>query len=120
MPVMSRPRSSTRPALGFTKPVMRLISVLLPEPLGPITPSASPRRSSNETSFTACTAPKFLHSPRTRKSGSSAIRRLLDGDHPLELRVLPHRQPEQSLGNGDGEDQEHPGVEDDAQRPELA
>src|SRR5512135_3839965 len=113
MPVMSRPLNSTRPAVGFTKPVMRLMRVLLPEPFGPITPRASPGRRSKETSFTASTLPKAFSSPRTRSSGSpsAAIRRLLDGHPPLELAVLAGHEAEDALRQPHGEDQQHQRVE---------
>src|SRR5689334_3517794 len=107
MPVMSRPRSSTRPALGFTKPVTRLMSVLLPDPLGPMTPSASPCRSSKLTSLTAWTAPKLFERPETRSRTSPANVGLLGGHQPLELPVLAHHHPEDALGNGHGEHQQH-------------
>ena len=42
MPVMSSPQNATRPASGLIWPRMLLNSVVLPEPLGPITPTISP------------------------------------------------------------------------------
>ena len=42
MPVMSSPQNSTAPPVGLICPSMLLNSVVLPEPLGPITPTISP------------------------------------------------------------------------------
>src|SRR5690242_20462404 len=119
MPVTSRPLNRTRPAVGFTKPVTRLMSVLLPEPFGPITPSAWPARTSKVTSFTARTAPKLLKSPSTRSTtsrGSGAMLGLLDRDQPLDLRVLPHGEAEDALRQADGEDQQRHRVDHHPQR----
>ena len=54
-PVISRPSSSIVPDVGRSKPVMRLTSVDLPAPFGPIRPTTSCCRSSSVTSSTACT-----------------------------------------------------------------
>ena len=40
--VTSRPSSSTSPSVGFSTPVSRLISVVLPAPLGPISACRAP------------------------------------------------------------------------------
>ena len=54
-PVMSAPASMTLPSSSFWKPEMQSIAVLLPEPLGPISPVTLPRSTSNETPSSACT-----------------------------------------------------------------
>src|SRR5437867_13394844 len=41
-PVMSSPRKNTWPAEGWSTPVTQLKSVVLPDPLGPMSPSSSP------------------------------------------------------------------------------
>src|SRR5438552_9068424 len=51
----SRPPSSTRPALGESRPAIRLSSVLLPEPLGPRIATKSPAGMRRLTSRTAAT-----------------------------------------------------------------
>jgi hypothetical protein len=48
--VMSRPRSSTLPAVGKSKPLITLTSVVFPAPFGPISPTISCRCSSSVTS----------------------------------------------------------------------
>ena len=40
--VMSSPQNTTLPACGRSAPEMQLISVVLPEPFGPIRPNRSP------------------------------------------------------------------------------
>jgi len=56
-PVMSQPFSSMRPASGSIWPSMLLNMVVLPEPLGPITPKISPAMTSKDTPPTAWMAP---------------------------------------------------------------
>src|SRR5574341_173509 len=120
MPVMSRPRYSTRPELGRTKPVIKFTRVLFPEPLGPMTPRASPAFTSKLTSSTARIRPKALESRSTRSRTSAAMVHVLDGDQPLELAVLAGDEAEDALGEADGEDQQHEGVDHHPQRAELA
>src|SRR5262249_42641656 len=72
----------------------RLIVVVLPEPLGPIRPTISPRLSSAENSSTAMIPPKCLRSVRAAKYAASGgfgiialhLRRVLDLDRALGLR----------------------------------
>src|SRR3989441_7395386 len=59
-PPISAPRKRTEPALGLSAPAMRLNTVLLPEPLGPIRPRISPSATSNETLLTAVKPPKLF------------------------------------------------------------
>ncbi len=56
------------PASLSSTPVIRLNTVLLPAPLGPISPRISPLFISNETSFTATSPPNRLTSPLTSSS----------------------------------------------------
>ena len=58
--VMSSPRNTICPALGFAVPVIRLSSVVLPAPFGPIRPRISPARTSKLTSLTAASAAEPL------------------------------------------------------------
>src|SRR5258705_5887357 len=62
-PVMSAPSSSTEPDVGRSRPEMRLNSVVFPAPLGPITASSSPSRTSSPTSVTIVAPP--MTSPRS-------------------------------------------------------
>src|SRR5690349_10190791 len=94
MPTMSRPSSTIEPLSGRNAPATRLMVVVLPEPLGPIRPTISPRRSSAENSSTAMMPPKCLCNVRAAKyaaSGGVGIvalhpRRVLDIDRPLARR----------------------------------
>src|SRR5205085_1348190 len=52
---------------------MRLKTVLLPEPLGPISPTMVPALTSNEQSRTADKPPNRLVSPCTESTGSSDL-----------------------------------------------
>src|SRR5581483_2696467 len=65
---MGRPRHTILPALGAMMPLMRLRSVVLPEPFGPKMPRISPSAIENETSLTAVRPPKRLVSPSTSSS----------------------------------------------------
>src|SRR5208282_1438905 len=56
------------PALGAWMPVTRLTNVVLPAPLGPISPRISPRSSRIETSSLATRPPKRLVRPRVSRS----------------------------------------------------
>src|SRR5258707_9917442 len=64
-PVMSRPSSVTRPALGAWKPAMAANRVVLPAPLGPISPTISPAPTSSEARSTALRPPNDFESSRT-------------------------------------------------------
>src|ERR1700683_2899681 len=59
-PVMSWPSKLTLPLSGVCRPVMRLNSVDLPAPFGPIMPSASPGATSRCESSTAFSEPNDL------------------------------------------------------------
>src|SRR5690348_10163167 len=63
--VMSAPRNRTCPAVGARNPVTRLNRVVLPAPFGPISPTISPSRTSNDTPSTARSPPKVRDSPET-------------------------------------------------------
>src|SRR5882762_10165361 len=64
-PPISAPRKRTEPASGLSAPAMRLKTVLLPEPLGPIRPRISPSATSNETLLTAVKPPNLFVSCST-------------------------------------------------------
>src|SRR5947209_20383333 len=69
MPPISEPSSRIEPEVGRSAPAIRLKIVLLPEPLGPISPRISPLRSSNETRLTARNPPKLLLRDSTTSTG---------------------------------------------------
>src|SRR6266446_3819704 len=73
-PPISAPRKRTEPASGLSAPAMRLKTVLLPEPLGPIRPRISPSATSNETLLTAVKPPNLFVSCSTfSKSGREGV-----------------------------------------------
>src|SRR5581483_10508609 len=97
-PVISSPARKTRPALGARSPESRLMSVVLPAPLGPITAWISPSSSSSESWSTAARPPKRFESASTRSSGSAIAR-------PPRRR----QEPAQALGQRqDRDDDEEP------------
>jgi hypothetical protein len=53
---MSTPSTSTCPLLASSRLPAIVSSVLLPEPLGPITATSSPRSTERSTSLSACTS----------------------------------------------------------------
>src|SRR5579859_1806806 len=69
-PTISRSLRRIEPALGARSPESRLMSVVLPAPLGPITACTSPMRSSSATLLTAARPPKWRESPVTARIGS--------------------------------------------------
>src|SRR6266436_8988651 len=72
-PVTSWPWKRILPASGRRAPAIRLNSVVLPEPFGPMTPSSSPSCSVKLTSLTARTPPKPLDSRSTSRRGTSRV-----------------------------------------------
>src|SRR5262245_10775895 len=69
-PVMSPPLKWMRPEVGGS-PQMTLNIVVLPAPLGPMSPSTSPRCSERSMPSRACTPPKFLLTPRASRRSST-------------------------------------------------
>ena len=55
MPVMSRPSSSTLPAVGLSRAASMFSSVVLPEPLSPMMAAYSPSSTEKFTLRRACT-----------------------------------------------------------------
>ncbi len=68
--VTSWPNSSTCPEVTGYMPVMRLNSVVLPAPLGPIMALRSPGMMRSVTSRVACRPPKLLLSPLSSSAGT--------------------------------------------------
>ncbi len=64
-PETSVPSRWMLPEPRRVKPVIRSSRVVLPAPLGPISPTTSPGATSKETSSTATTPPKRTETPRT-------------------------------------------------------
>src|SRR5262249_46031613 len=67
---VSSPRTNSLPSSGFWKPEMILISVDLPAPLSPSSPSTSPFWRCRLTSRSAVTGPKRLATFSTRRTSS--------------------------------------------------
>src|SRR5438309_3075144 len=65
---MSRPSRYTRPKFGVWSPVITLNSVVLPAPLGPISPVTRPAPASRSTPDSAITPPKWTSTPSTRNT----------------------------------------------------
>src|SRR5262249_54598270 len=70
-PSMRRPSKWTAPASGRSRLVMRLKTVVLPDPLGPMRPTMLPVATSKEHSLTARSPPKSFVSPATASAGVS-------------------------------------------------
>jgi len=66
--VMGRSSKRMVPALGVRRPEMRLKTVVLPAPFGPMSPTISPGRTSKVRSETAVRPPKDLVRPETSRS----------------------------------------------------
>src|SRR5262249_23783972 len=71
-PVMSSSRNRIEPAVGRSVPAVRLKVVLLPDPFGPMRPTISPSRTSNDPRLTARNPPKR----RERSVGTSIVQRM--------------------------------------------
>src|SRR3954447_14448655 len=64
----------TSPASGRTSPSSILMTLVLPAPLGPSSPSTSPRATVNETSSTACWRTYRLRRPEHHPAGEGGAR----------------------------------------------
>src|SRR3954465_2456979 len=85
---VSSPLMNSRPSSGFWKPEMILISVDLPAPLSPSSPSTSPLRRRRFTSRSAVTGPKRLATFSTCRTSSANAAPLPD---PPDVDVDHHR-----------------------------
>src|SRR6266516_1678463 len=83
--VMSRPTSRMRPAVGARTPLIRLTTVVLPAPFGPINAWRAPCTSSSETSRAAVMPPKRICSPNVWRT---------------MFMVSPHRPSRGARGGG--------------------
>src|SRR5215469_9352229 len=71
--VTSRPNSVMRPELTGSAPAMRLNSVVLPAPLGPMSARRSPGRTARATPSTARRPPKCLLTPSSVRANSALM-----------------------------------------------
>src|SRR5919197_5928936 len=85
-PVISSPAKMIRPEVGFSTLVMRLKSVDLPAPFGPMTARISPGSTERSTSSRARSAPKYRERPAHSRSGTWCLLRGLkrDGGRAVE------------------------------------
>src|SRR5215216_3884448 len=72
MPAILRPRKRTSPAVGLSRPVATLTSVVLPAPFGPTIETNSPSLTRNDTLLSALNAPKTLVTLIVSNKGASA------------------------------------------------
>src|SRR2546422_1475696 len=70
-PAISRSRRRIEPPSGTRAPVIRLKSVVLPDPLGPVTPISSPSGTAKVTSLTARTPPNAFETRSTARRVSA-------------------------------------------------
>src|SRR5579862_5536308 len=81
--VTSCPRKLTLPSDGAIVPASTLSSVVLPAPLGPTMPIASPGPTAKSTPSSAASAPKVLRTPTAARTGCGSIRLLYVASRPL-------------------------------------
>src|SRR5687767_8720784 len=107
------PLNRISPEDSGSTPVTRLKTVLLPAPLGPMTPWIVPGVTVIERSVTACRPPKRLLTFRSSRSNGhllTASERLHDATG----------QRDQPLGEHEHDDDEHQAVDEDLVEMELA
>src|SRR5882757_8541600 len=75
MPAISRPRKRTSPAVGRSRPVTTLTSVVLPAPFGPTIETNSPSLTWKETLFSALNMPKVFETLMVSNSGAVTVAR---------------------------------------------
>src|SRR5262245_14003666 len=116
MPVMFSPAKKTSPAVGLSTLVIRLKTVDLPAPLGPMTARISPGSTVRSTLSTATSAPKRRTRPLHSSSGTGrllAVARVGDvafgqqsaGQNPPDALRREHHEDDE-----DGAEDERPEV----------
>ena len=94
-PVISSSRNLTVPGSVRKAPEMQLISVVLPEPFGPISPKRSPGRMSTLTLSSAVNPPKRLVNAVIRSSGAR-----LSAEISEAVILRPHSDCGEPFGSG--------------------
>src|SRR5215470_15480488 len=115
-PVMFSPAKITSPAVGFSTLVIRLNTVDLPAPFGPMTARILPASRRMSTASTATSAPNRRTRPLHSSSGIGGLRTARGiGNRGLLLEARGQNSPDALWG------EHHEGAEDRAedQRPEL-
>src|SRR5215510_15019364 len=112
-PVIFSPAKMTSPAVGFSTLVIRLNTVDLPAPFGPMTARILPASRLMSTASTATSAPKRRTNPLHSSSGIGGLRGI------GKRRLLPEARSENAPDTLGGE--HHEGDEDRAEdeRPEV-
>src|SRR5215218_9381267 len=111
---MSRPPNVTVPDVGISAPATHFISVLLPEPLGPIRPWNSFSATVRSAPFSAVSLPNILIRPRaSRRATIALLRRLTEIADAL---ALAQHEADQA-GRAEQNDQQQQHAEDD--RPDV-
>src|SRR5262249_50449441 len=106
-PVISWPANTIRPASVLSVPLMQLMSVVLPEPLGPMRPKRSPCPTRRLTPPSAWKPPKRLVTSCTSRS-VSALMRSTDASCPAPTRARqPLDEPNDAFGRQDHERHEN-------------
>src|SRR3954470_19124585 len=100
-PVMSRPAKVMRPDSGLWKPAIAANSVVLPAPLGPISPTISPAPTSSEACSTAFNPPNALERSRTSSMAAAS------------------QQARKAVGQAGDDDDQHDAVDDQAERLDV-
>src|ERR1700751_1049088 len=98
---MSFPAKRIAPCVGCSAPAMHFISVLLPDPFGPINPWNSLSPTLRSTPFRAVSRPKSLVTPLTSSSGTVVplapmIGGLVRPSECADALALAHDQTDQS------------------------
>src|SRR5512138_1110478 len=90
-PAMSHPEKRTLPADGAWTPVITLKAVVLPAPLGPMSPTSSPGNTDSRNPSRALSPPNARVTPSTASSGIGALpaSSRARGDRPFERREEP-------------------------------
>src|SRR5512136_1627756 len=107
-PSMRSPSSTMAPEWGGMSPEMRLRSVVLPAPFGPMRPCTSPTPTSSEAPSTAARPPKVRRTP-CRLSSMGLPARPQPGAHPPG-------QGGDALGQEEDDEEQHGAVHEEAQR----
>ena len=72
-PLIRLPSNTTSPSLGAYRPVMQLKKVVLPAPLGPMSPTICPGPTDMSTSRTATSPPKRRVTLRASRIGVPSV-----------------------------------------------
>src|SRR5258705_14011330 len=96
-PVIGSPRCASRPAVGVSSPARSLSRVLLPQPLGPMMTTNSPRPTTRAMSWSATTprsvdSPHTFVTPRHSSDVTPVMTSELGGPAPPEHAALDHAE----------------------------